>query len=68
MCKQAVTKLPFVIRYDLCRHNTQRMCDKPILEKDETLESVAACYKNQEMCNKPVGNYPHALKFAPDSC
>ena len=56
MCKQAVTKLPFVIRYDLCRYKTQRMCDTTILEKDGTLESVPACYKNQEMCNKPVGN------------
>ena len=67
MCKQAVTKLPFVIWYGLHRYETQKMFDKAILEKDGTLESVPACYKNQEMRNKPVDNYPHALKFVPDS-
>ena len=37
------------------------MCDKAILENGET--SVPDCYKNQEMCNKAVNNYPHALEF-----
>ena len=32
------------------------MCDKAIL-------NVTDCYKNQEMCNKAVDNYPHALEF-----
>ena len=29
------------------------------------LKSVPDCYKNQEMCNKDVDNYPHALEFVP---
>ena len=37
------------------------MCDKAILENDGTLKSVPDCSKNQEMYNKAVDNYPHAL-------
>ena len=37
------------------------MCDKAILENGGILNSVPHCYKNQEMCNKSVGNYPHSL-------
>ena len=29
------------------------------------LESVCDCYKNQQMCDKAVDNYPHELKFGP---
>ena len=43
------------------------MCDKAILENVGTLKSVPDCYKNQEICNKVVGNYTHALEFVP-SC
>ena len=39
------------------------MCDKGILENGGTLEPVPGCYKNQEMSNKSVDNYFHALKF-----
>ena len=39
------------------------MCDKVILENGETSKSVLGCYKNQEMCNKGVDNYPHALNL-----
>ena len=37
------------------------MCDKAILGNGGTLKSVSDCYKNQEMYNKAVDNYPHAL-------
>ena len=30
-----------------------------------TLESVHNCYKNQQMCDKAVDNYPHTLEFVP---
>ena len=43
------------------------MCDKGILENGGTLESVPGCYKNQEMSNKAVDNYSHALKFVHNS-
>ena len=39
------------------------MCDKTILENGGTLKAVPDCYKNQEMWNKAVDNYPHALEF-----
>ena len=42
------------------------MFDKAILENGGTLKSVPDCYKNQEMCNKAVDNYPHALEFVPE--
>ena len=42
------------------------MCHKTILENGGTLKSIPDCYKNQEMCNKAVDNYPHALEFVPE--
>ena len=39
------------------------MRNKTILEKDGTLESVLDCCKNHHMCDKALGNYPHALQF-----
>ena len=39
------------------------MRNKTILEKDRTLESVLDCCKNHHMCDKALGNYPHALQF-----
>ena len=42
------------------------MCDKAILENGGILKSVPDCYKNQEMSNKTLDNYPHALEFIPE--
>ena len=39
------------------------MCNKAILGNSGTLESVPDCYKIQQMCEKDVYSYPHALKF-----
>ena len=61
MCKHAVKKLPYLLRYVPHQLKAQQMCDKAILENGGTLNSVPHCYKNQEMCNKSVGNYPHSL-------
>ena len=30
------------------------------------LESVSDCYKNQQMCDEAIDNYPYVLKFVPD--
>ena len=38
MCKYAVKKLPFLIRYVPGRCKTQQMCDKAILENGGTLK------------------------------
>ena len=67
MCKNAVKKLPFVIRLVFDPYKTQQMYDEAILENGRMLESVPDCYENQQMCNKAVDNYPHALNFVPDS-
>ena len=66
MCKHAVEKLPYLLRYVPDQYKTQQMCDKVNLENGETLKSVPYCYKNQEMCNKAVENYPHELEFVPE--
>ena len=39
MCKYAVKKLPFLIRYVPDRCKTRQMCDKAILENGGTLKS-----------------------------
>ena len=36
---------------------------KAILENGGTLKCVPDCFKNQEMYNKALENYPHALEF-----
>ena len=54
MCKYAVKKLPYLLRYVPDQYKTQQMCNKTILENVGTLKSVPDCYKNQEMCNKAV--------------
>ena len=42
------------------------MCDKTILENGGPLESIPDWYKTQEICDKVVDNYVHALEFVPD--
>ena len=44
MCKDAVKKLPRLLRYVPDRYN-QQMCDKAILENGGALNSVPGCYK-----------------------
>ena len=39
------------------------MREKAFLENDGALKSIPDCYKNQEICNKAVDNYLHALEF-----
>ena len=34
-----------------------------MLENGGTLKPVPGCYKNQQICNKVVDNYPYALEF-----
>ena len=63
MCKYAVKKLSYLIRYVSDQHKTEQMCDKVIIENAGTQKSVCDCYKNQEISNKAVGNYPHTLEF-----
>ena len=65
MSKHAVKKLSYLLRLFLINIRFNK-CDKTILENGGTLKSVPGCYKNQEMFNKTVDNYPHALEFVPE--
>ena len=65
MCKHAVKKLPYLLRYVPDQYKTQKICNKAFLENGGTLNPIADCYRNQEMCNKAVDNYPHLLGFVP---
>ena len=42
------------------------MFDKTVLQNGGILKSVPDFYKNQEMCNKAINNYPHALELVPE--
>ena len=61
MCKHAVKKLPFVIRYVSNQYKTQKMCDKAVVENGGTLKFVPDSYKNQNMCNQSADDYADAL-------
>ena len=37
------------------------MCDKAFLANNKTLKSIPDCCKSQEICNKAVDYYSHAL-------
>ena len=64
MCKTAVKKLSFVIRYAPDQYNICKTFDKVIPENGGTL--WFDWYKDQKLCKKPVENYAYALEFVPD--
>ena len=44
-----------------------------VMKNPETLKFIPNylnpdCYKNRQVCDKAVDNYPHALKFVPNYC
>ena len=61
MCKNAVKKLLFVIRYVRDQYKTQEIYDKVIAENGGMLKFVPDCYINEQLCNKAVGSYTYAL-------
>ena len=65
VCKHAVKKLGFAIRYVSDRYKTQQICNEAIIENGGALESVPHQYKTQKMCDKAVDNV-RALQFVPD--
>ena len=69
MCKPAVKKIPYLVRYIykvLDQFKTHKMCYKAILRNGGALKSVPDCYKNKKMCKKAFENYRHALEFVPE--
>ena len=49
MCKHAVKKLSYLLRYLLYQYKTQQMCEKAVLENGGTLKCVPDCYENYQM-------------------
>ena len=66
MCKNAVKKLSYLLRYVPDQYKTQQMCDEAILENDGTFNSFPYSYKSQEMCIKATENYFPELEFVPE--
>ena len=44
LCKHAIEKLRYLLRYVSDQCKGQKMCDKAVLENDGTLKSVTNCY------------------------
>ena len=63
MCKHAVKKLPFIIKYVPDRHKTQQMRDKAVHNYAHVLKLIPNCYKTQKMCGKAVNTYPSTIQF-----
>ena len=42
------------------------MCNKAVVENDETLTFVPDSYKNKKICNQAIDNYADALEYVPD--
>ena len=63
MCKNAVEKFTFVIKYvpDQCK--TKEIYEKVVIENCGMLGLITDCYKNQKMCDKAVGTYPTAMQL-----
>ena len=58
MCKHAVKRLPFLIRYVSDRYKTQETCDRFIIENCGTLIFAPdSC----EICNKAVNTSPATI-------
>ena len=45
MCKNAVKKFPFVIKYVPDQYKTNEICDKVIIENGRMLRFTPDCYK-----------------------
>ena len=61
MCKCAVTKLPYLLRYVPDQRKTQQMCDKAISKNGGTLFLTTTKIKKYVI--KQLINNPHALEF-----
>ena len=66
MCRHAVKKLLFLVKFFPDRYKTQGTRDKVILENGGMLMFILDPYKDQNMCNKAVDNYAHALGSVPN--
>ena len=63
ICKYAVKRLSFVIRYVADQYKTQKMCGKAVLENSRTSEYVTGQYKTQEICDRLVSKDLFMLKI-----
>ena len=63
MLSSLLKTLVIIVLFVTSKITKKQISNKATLEHGGTLKSVPDCYKNQEMCNKAVGYYPHALEF-----
>ena len=54
MCRHAVKKLPYLLKYIPDTYETQQMCDKAILENAGTLKYVTDSTKIMKCVIKPL--------------
>ena len=52
ICKNAVKKLPKLIKYVPDQYKTKQMCDKVIIENDGMLGFISDCYKDKKCAIK----------------
>ena len=62
MCGHAVKK-HYLLKYVPDQCETRQMCHEDVLVNCRTLKSFPDCYKNQQMCNKAIGSYPHTIEM-----
>ena len=66
MCKDAVKKLPYLLRYVPVQYKPQQMSDKAADDYSHALEFVPECYKTQKMCDKAVDTHTITVKYVPE--
>ena len=70
MCKHAVKKWPYLLRYVRNQYRTQQsrnqeMCNKTVDNYPCALKLVRECFMTQEMCDKVVNTHSSARQFVP---
>ena len=66
MHKNAVKKLPFVIKYDLDRCKTHEMCNKAVSTYHSRMQFIPEGYKSEVICGKSVDTGPFVFGFVSD--
>ena len=64
MCKNAIKKLVFIMKYVPDWYNTKEICDK-VFWNDGILGFISDCYKNKKICGKAVDHYSSPMQFVP---
>ena len=66
MCKEAVRREAYTLRYVPDYLKTQEMCEDVIHVRPEEFFLIPDCFKTQEMCERAVEDDPSSLQYFPD--